>query len=804
MAIMHLSVKSGAKGKATAHAQYIEREGAYSNREDKIFSESGNMPKWAEQPSDFWNGADAYERANGRAYTELEISLPRELSEQQQIELVRKFTKNVLGNEHAYTWSIHNPKAADGEQNAHVHLMFTERTNDGIERDKAQFFRRYNPVNPEIGGAKKDRLFSHKTFVNSVREEWSITVNHTLAKLGIDARIDHRSYKELGIDLESQNVKRVFANAKNIDSTSAYSLSNAIREKQRINGERIIEMPDVALKALTATSSTFTKRDLQKFIFSHTDGEEQYLEAYNRVLGSIQIQHLNDTKNVYTTDEMLTVERNLFEAVERSNTIKQPSSFNQRMAFTGAFKAMEKRSKDRGKVVEPEQKRAFEILTSDAQIAVVNGAAGTGKSFVLQGVREGYEKAGFNVVGTAIQGVTAQSMERDAGIQSRTVASLLSRLRWEEQNNVASNKSVFNKDTVLIVDEAGMIGSKDMNDLLRYAEQSNTKVRMVGDAYQLSAVSAGNAFTKVQQALKADAQTSLNTIVRQNNQEHRNASIAMSKHDIATGLTIHNELGNIQEYSTQSEARNRVVAQWAKSNNSKIMLAYTNADVSAMNKSARIIMREQGKLHGDDFEVSTIKGKIMMAQGDEIVFSDANKDLGVLNGTRGRVEAVLHDKNGLASGLSVRVDEKRVEVDLNQYSAINHGYASTIHKAQGVTVDDAFVLASSSMNANLTYVANTRHREKLTFAYSTEQFKNKDELIRTLSRAEEKTFAPDFDVIRERDKIQTAITERETLAGRAFYRQPEKHNSMSLSIEERMARTKARGQSQEVKKQHTL
>lgn len=784
MAIMHLSVKSGAKGKGAAHGRYIERKGEYSNRLDIAFSESGNMPIWASTSNDFWGAADEYERSNGRAYTELEISLPRELSVEQQIELVREFTNNVLGDSHAYTWAIHTPKAQDGEQNAHVHLMFTERTNDGIERNKAQFFKRYNPVNPEIGGAKKDRLFSHKTFVNSVREEWSITVNHTLEKFGIDARIDHRSYKELGIDLESQNVKRIFANSKNIDSASVYSLSDSIREKQRINGERIIERPDIALKALTSTSSTFTKRDLQKFIFSHTDGEEQYIEAYNRVLGSIQIQYLNDIKNVYTTDEMLTVERNLFETVERSNSISQSITFSQRIAFTSAFKAMEKRSKDRGKIVEPEQKRAFEILTSDAQIAVVNGAAGTGKSFVLQGVREGYERAGFNVIGTAIQGVTAQSMERDAGIQSRTVASLLSRLSWEEQNNIASNKSVFSKNTILIIDEAGMIGSKDMNDLLRFAEKTNTKVRMVGDTYQLSAVSAGNAFTKVQQALKADAQANLNTIIRQNNQEHRKASIAMSKHDIATGLTIHDELGNIQEYSTQAEARNRVVAQWAKSERSKIMLAYTNADVNAMNKFARLIMRKQGRLQGDDFEISTIKGKIMMAQGDEVIFSEANKDLGVLNGTRGHVESVLLDKNGVASGLSIQVDGKRVEVDLSHYNAINHGYASTIHKSQGVTVDDAFVLASSYMNANLTYVANTRHRENLTFVYSIEQFKNKDELIRTLSKKEEKTYSADFDVIYELKNVQTSITERETLAGRSLYTKRE--NPMTLPIKERI------------------
>ena len=202
MAIMHLTLKTGAKGKAASHAQYIVREGKYASREDAVMVESGNMPTWAkENPRKFWKAADKFERANGRTYTELEISLPRELTQEQQIALVREYTKNVLGDRHAYTWAIHNPTAADGQKNPHVHLMFTERTNDGFERSEENFFKRYNPTNPEQGGAVKDRLFSHRSFVYSVREEWSVTANHFMESIGVDARIDHRSYKEQGIDL---------------------------------------------------------------------------------------------------------------------------------------------------------------------------------------------------------------------------------------------------------------------------------------------------------------------------------------------------------------------------------------------------------------------------------------------------------------------------------------------------------------------------------------------------------------------------------------------------------------------------
>ena len=798
---MHLSVKNGAKGKGASHAQYIEREGKYANREDKVLSKSGNMPSWVKSPKDFWKAADEYERANGRTYKELEISLPRELTAEQQIELVQEFTKNVLGDEHAYTWSIHAPKAQDGEQNAHVHLMFTERTNDGIERSKDQFFKRYNPNNPELGGAGKNRLFNHRAFVASVREEWSITANHALARHGIDARIDHRSYKDMEIDLESQNVKRLFANADNIDSTSTFKLSGDLQEKQRLNGARIIENPNDVLKVLTDKSSTFKKRDLERYILSHTDGEDQYLEAYNRVLGSIQIQTLDDDTNSYTTSDMLQVERELVDTVKRSNSINKEPSFNERIAFTGAFKTMEKRSAERGKVVEPEQKAAFNTLTSNGQIAIVNGAAGTGKSFVLQGVREAYENAGYSVIGTAVQGKTALDMKNDAGIESRTLASLLSTLRKEELNNKTGEQATFNNKTVLVIDEAGMVGSQDMREILGYAEKNDVKVRMVGDAYQLNAVSAGRAFGKVQETLKPENQTSLNKIVRQNDDKHLEASIAMSKHDIKTGIAIHTDLGNVKAYDTQDEARLRVVTEWANSPKftppdengntrarTSIMLAYTRNDVNSMNDAARVIKRDAGALKGDDFTVQTEFGKRNFAIGDEVVFNKPNREIGVLNGTRGQIESVQFDKNGSATSLEVRSDGKPLKVDLADYNNINHGYASTIHKAQGVTVDDAYVLASPNMNANLTYVANTRHRDNLSFVYSREQFKNNDELVRSLSKAEEKTFSIDFNVVREHKDVQARITERETLAGRSLYHK--RGNVAGLSIQERIARSK--------------
>lgn len=160
MATAHLSVKVGKAGKAAPHAEYIAREGKYAQRieqgEKLEMTESGNMPKWAQgNPILFWQAADQYERKNGYVYREHEIALPRELNAEQRAQLVREWVEQELGDRHAYTWAIHNKTALDGGEQPHVHLMFSERTNDGIGRDPAQYFKRYNAKHPERGGARK-------------------------------------------------------------------------------------------------------------------------------------------------------------------------------------------------------------------------------------------------------------------------------------------------------------------------------------------------------------------------------------------------------------------------------------------------------------------------------------------------------------------------------------------------------------------------------------------------------------------------------------------------------------------------
>lgn len=207
MALARLSVKVGKAGKASPHAAYIAREGRYADRLEKgerlEATEAGNMPAWAQSnPQAFWQAADAHERANGTTYREMEIALPRELDASQRRELVAGFVQQELGDRHAYQWAIHVPTAADGGEQPHVHLMFSERTRDGIERDPEQYFKRYNAKAPERGGCKKANTgkdaATRKVELKELRGRWEVACNQALERAGQDARIDMRSYAEQG------------------------------------------------------------------------------------------------------------------------------------------------------------------------------------------------------------------------------------------------------------------------------------------------------------------------------------------------------------------------------------------------------------------------------------------------------------------------------------------------------------------------------------------------------------------------------------------------------------------------------
>jgi hypothetical protein len=194
MAIVHVAFKSSSKAPpAAGHAQYIARDGQYQRRGGVELVEHGNMPEFAQDdPHSFWVAADAYERANGRTYTELQLALPRELSSEDRNELAREATRELLGDRFAYTLAVHNPLAKDNIDQPHLHLMFSERAvtdeTRGIEEER--FFKR--------NGAKKDPAWNDRNKPDEVREKWVAMMNAAMERAGQEQRLDARSWAEQG------------------------------------------------------------------------------------------------------------------------------------------------------------------------------------------------------------------------------------------------------------------------------------------------------------------------------------------------------------------------------------------------------------------------------------------------------------------------------------------------------------------------------------------------------------------------------------------------------------------------------
>lgn len=213
MSISRFNVKIGAKGNASPHHSYICGLDQYDKKGGIEFTQSGNMPQWAQNdPAKFWRAADEHERANGTTYKEHTLSLPRELDKTQHIKIVERWIEKEIGDKHPYTFALHHSRAKDGGINPHAHLMYSQRTNDGIERDSAHYFKRANKKNPERGGAVKSETNMTKgqlqAHLVAQRERWGEHLRECLREFGRDDlanKVDMRNWKDRGLDEPPQN-----------------------------------------------------------------------------------------------------------------------------------------------------------------------------------------------------------------------------------------------------------------------------------------------------------------------------------------------------------------------------------------------------------------------------------------------------------------------------------------------------------------------------------------------------------------------------------------------------------------------
>ena len=210
----HLNVKTGTRKtgqSAAAKYDYISRGGKYERARpvDIRHLESGNMPGFAEaDPRRYWEAADDHERANGRVFRSMDMALPNELSRAEQIQLCQGFAQHVTGGELPYTLAIHAGRSKDGKRpdNPHMHLVFSERVNDGVDRAAELWFRRATTKDrdPGTGGAKKTDRTKPRAWLEETRADWAKWTNQALEEHGSHIRIDHRTLDAQRADAEAR------------------------------------------------------------------------------------------------------------------------------------------------------------------------------------------------------------------------------------------------------------------------------------------------------------------------------------------------------------------------------------------------------------------------------------------------------------------------------------------------------------------------------------------------------------------------------------------------------------------------
>ena len=236
---------------APDHHDYINREGNFSNKakyEDLVYKENCNMPMFAkEDPMVFWKSSEAFERDNGKTYTEFEISLPHEFTNTENIKLAKEFFNNIFGKDFIYSFALHRKESSkDGIDNVHVHCMFCERKLDGIERDPKTFFKRANPKNVRAGGCKKDRKWNAKNMPTIYRKKWEVFLNKELEKHGIEK-----------VSCETLKTQREVALKKG-DKLKAELLD---REPVNINGMILMKLEKSGIESL----KEWEKEELENF-----------------------------------------------------------------------------------------------------------------------------------------------------------------------------------------------------------------------------------------------------------------------------------------------------------------------------------------------------------------------------------------------------------------------------------------------------------------------------------------------------------------------------------------------------------
>lgn len=720
-------------GNACRKASYNQREAIRCEWTGELFSfkdRGGNvhheilLPNGVDEKfknsSVLWNEVERCEkRKDSQVQKEFVLALPddKEVTLEDRIELSRRFI-----NEHfvekglGVQLDIHEPH--EDEKNWHAHLLVTTRrfSEDGktFEKTKAR------DLDPTV----------RKGFVVEADvwgEHWRDLQNTYFEEKGYDLKVD-----PIGI-LAQEHLGPV---------RMRHHMNEAIEHSQKLQqaNDVLSKEPRHIIEAITRNKAVFSERDINAFLKKHVAVEERS-PVFEGVLNHPTLLPLYDKETgqrtpYFTTHEVRAEEEKLLRFADKIAKKSAPI-----LSSEVIEKGLE------GRAFSQEQHKAYELCTQSGEtLSLIQGRAGVGKSYVLEAIRMAHKEEGYRVLGLAPTNKVAADLKQSGFEEAKTCHSFLFSYK--------NNRDTLNSNTLVVVDEAAMLGTEVSVELFHVIKTTGAKLVLVGDDRQLSSVERGGMFRILTERYES---VELNEVRRQTIHWQKAVSEDLSKGDIKSAVHLLQTHDRIDWKETKEESLATLLKAWKKDSyahphGTRQILAQSNVEVDALNQGARDILRGQGRLGDVELTCMTTRGKTAFAVGDRIQLTKT--DQGLINGNFGFIEQI----NAENKTLTVAFDNgEKKTINPQTYDGLRHGYASTVYKAQGATLDHVYALHSSTTNQATNYVALTRQTKTLSLYVSRDQTPNEAHLIRQMSRVEGNGPSLGFDT--EKD-IQRKLEEK--------------------------------------------
>jgi len=456
--------------------------------------------------------------------------------------------------------------------------------------------------------------------------------------------------------------------------------------------EKVARDPAHILQVIADKKEAFTRADILRALLKYIPDPIELRSAADTAMRSpdlIEVKAGSEPR--YSTQEFLSIKATL-SANARVMASSSGASVPRKHTDAAIAKGNAALQKLAGANLSAEQETAIRHVLTSGQLSCVIGLAGAGKSTMLSAARHAWEKQGLQVIGAALSGKAADGLESASGIVSRTLASL----EYSWQNGY----SLLSQNSVLVIDEAGMVGTKQLARFVSAAKKSGATLILVGDPEQLQPIQAGRPFKDI--ALETGA-ARLTEIRRQRQEWQRQASISLAEGRCADAIDTYRRQGFVSTAIDTPEAITKLAQDYVAdmelngSNVSRLALTHRRKDVHAINQAIRSLRKSGGDLAVEAL-FQTEHGPRAFAKGDRIVFTRNDRDLDVKNGSFCTVEEAD------VGQLRVRIDadgsekSRLITIMPDHYTAFDHGNACTIHKSQGATVNNAYVLGSRTMD----------------------------------------------------------------------------------------------------------